>query len=157
MNITNIIQNFANFLNICWTAATPVLENRQDKAEETALHDWLQANWELLVEQPCLDIEHYLEVYGEGADIGDSSRVSYPYKLPTHYVGISSENEIKNHLTEEYLKLDKNKASFYSLVSFSDGYYHNTPPFNYVLLEDEHQKEVVVKISDVSFFALPLS
>jgi hypothetical protein len=49
------------------------------------LDDWLQANWERVVEaclQPSMDV--VLEVYGSGADCSiSSSRVWQPQRLPT--------------------------------------------------------------------------
>ena len=47
--------------------------------------DWLQANWELIVEGLLDGKNLVLEPYGDGADCnGASSRVLYPDRLPTH-------------------------------------------------------------------------
>lgn len=50
--------------------------------------DWLQANWESVVEAAIASERNiFLEVYGEGADCnGASSRVCFPSALATHQI-----------------------------------------------------------------------
>ena len=57
--------------------------------------DWLQANWELIVEGLLLPGENLaLEPYGDGADCnGTSSRVLYPNRLPSHRLVCKSLND----------------------------------------------------------------
>lgn len=64
------------------------IEVVSEAVSDEILNDWMQANWELLVEsrvcQPGLE---FLTVYGDGADCNDgSSRVWFPEALATHGV-----------------------------------------------------------------------
>lgn len=62
-----IVRNYQRFLEKSWQTFEAL---RSLYAEwESLVSDWLQANWGLLVEAlVCPDPEHFLEVYGEGAE-----------------------------------------------------------------------------------------
>lgn len=73
MQIDKAIKNFADFLNSSWLIVYPLLVERSYTSNEESINDWLQANWELLVERKVLNINEYLEVYGDGADYHGAS------------------------------------------------------------------------------------
>lgn len=80
--VDTVARKFSHFLNSSW-------ESCEDFIDTNSFHslriDWLQANWEILVEGAFFESGVALEVYGEGADCnGASSRVLYPERLPSH-------------------------------------------------------------------------
>ncbi len=151
--IDTAIRIFANFLNNSWTIIYPLLLDRDYTTNESSLNDWLQANWELLVERKILPVQEYLEIYGEGADLyGSSSRVTDTDKLPNFKVIIKSKDgkEVLDILNDELITFEA--LNFDRLVGFKDGYYVLEPVFNYVLLNDPALGlERVVELENVKF------
>lgn len=77
MNIGKAMRLFVNYLNATWNIVEPLILNRDYTSDENSRSDWIQANWELLVERKVLPLNDYLEVYGAGADFnGKSSRIT---------------------------------------------------------------------------------
>jgi hypothetical protein len=85
MEINKAVRVFASFLNASWDIVMPLLLERKYTTDESSISDWLQANWEILVEKKILKQNEYLETYSEGADYnGSSSRMNDIEALPTH-------------------------------------------------------------------------
>lgn len=154
MNINNTIKIFNNYLNSAWKITFPLLKDRFYTSDEESINDWLQANWELLVERKILDANEYLEVYGDGADFyGSSSRITDIKALPTHRVVANSLNKTQLHdiLNNETIEYDK-VLVFDRFVGFENEFYTSTPNFDYALLNDENDGiERVVSLDDISY------
>lgn len=86
MNVDEIVRNFQQFLEASWQSVESTLPLTPE-GEHFRL-DWLQANWEILVEAVIrLDGISFLEFYGEGAECnGASSRVWKPDAEATHRI-----------------------------------------------------------------------
>lgn len=153
MDLDKAIRVFSDFLNSSWIIVSQLLLNRDYTSNEDSINDWLQANWELLVERKVLRINEYLEVYGEGADYyGSSSRIADPEALPDFKVVAKSRsgNIILDILNNEQITLEN--LTFEKLVGFKNGFYILEPEFKYVLFTDDNfGLERVVKIEDVVF------
>lgn len=135
MEIDKAIKIFSDFLNKSWGIIIPLLSDRSYTTDESSKSDWLQSNWEILVERKVLQLNEYLEVYGEGADFNrESSRITDIKSLPTHYVKVLVNNE-KDVLNN--LKVGSAEYTFERLVGFRDGFYTDIPPFDFVLVQDE--------------------
>jgi len=150
-DVDKSIRVFIDFLNHSWNAAMPVLRNRDYCSDESSLNDWLQANWEFLVERAILKNGDYLEVYGEGADFnGASSRISDFKALPNFSIEVRQQGDdpITDKLNNEMVFV--NDANFVEFVSFREGFYHKEPIFDSVLLDDSGI-ERVVSINQVVF------
>ena len=130
-----------------------MLLDREYTTSEDSINDWLQANWELLVERKVLKINEYLEVYGEGADYnGASSRITDSEALPNFKVIVKSKNgdSILDVLNNEQVIL--NNAAFDKIVGFKNGFYTLEPEFQFVLITDDNLGlERVVAIGDIEF------
>ncbi len=151
MTIDKAIRVFVEFLNSSWSQVEEILMNRDYTTNEDSVDDWLQANWELLVERKILKINEYLEVYGDGADFnGESSRITDPSELPTYRVAIKAinNNKIFDYLNKEDVLL--NNVTFDKIVGFKNGFYTLKPEFKYVLIVD-NELERVLAIEDVKF------
>ena len=68
MEIDKAIRIFSDFLNSSSEIVTPLLIDRHYTSDESSIGDWLQANWEILVEKKVLKQNEYLEIYSDGAD-----------------------------------------------------------------------------------------
>lgn len=149
-NLKEKLVAFSKMLACSWKS----LESFIDKDNTGSLKlDWLQANWELLIENHC-DVGIVLEVYGDGADCnGVSSRVLYPNKLPTHRVVCKLLEEAKTYdiLNSVYLN-DSDELIFDRFVSMgNDGWYHEAPPFDKILVV-QNEVERVVELNKLDFF-----
>jgi hypothetical protein len=95
--VDDIILNFLSFLNNTQKNIGILVQgNVGNVSVQEIRNDFFQANWEILVESIiCFPGKEFLEVYGEGADCNaDSSKVSFPDRMVTHY--ISCRQEYKN-------------------------------------------------------------
>ena len=154
MHIDKAIKGFVDFLNSSWLVVYPLLVKRNYTSNEESINDWLQANWELLVERKVLNINEYLEVYGDGADYhGASSRITDIEALTTFRVIVNPKkniNIIHDILNDEYVKIEN--VTFSKIVGFEKGFYLIEPEFKYVLITDDVLgKERVVALGDIEF------
>lgn len=153
MEIDKAIRTFVDFLNSSWIIVSPLLLNRDYTSNEDSINDWLQANWELLVERKVLKVNEYLEVYGEGADYnGASSRIADPEALPNFKVIVKTKNgnSVLDILNNEQVRFEK--STFDKIVGFKNGFYTLEPEFKYVLITDDNLGlERVVAITDIEF------
>ena len=154
MNITYAIRLFSSFLNATFNIVHPLIEERSYTSDEESINDWLQSNWELLIEKKILGKDEYFEVYGNGADFyGASSRITDMEALPTHKIVVKKGRYsiAKDVLNDETIQLDNNLI-FDRLVGFEDGFYVIKSEFNHVLLNDQiHDKERVISLEGVEF------
>lgn len=135
MNIDKAIRFFSDFLNKSWETVIPLLSDRLYTSDESSKNDWIQANWELLVERKVLQLNEYLEIYGDGADFnGISSRITDVESIPTHSITVlvSDCMDILNNV-----KINAAEYLFEQLVGFKNGFYINSNPFNFVLVQDK--------------------
>lgn len=135
MDIDKAIRIFSDFLNNSWTIIFPLLTDRSYTTNESSKSDWLQSNWEILVERKVLQLDEYLIEYGDGADFyGLSCRITDIESSPTHFVRVLVQNG-KDMLNE--LDIENSEYTFERLVGFRNGFYNDVPPFDFVLAQDE--------------------
>jgi len=125
---------YAKFLSVSWE----ILEKFSEKDQSGSMKgDWLQANWEVLIEGALSDLRVVLEPYGEGADCNSySSRVLYPERVPTHnIICVPAKNKkLYDCLNEIYVTDLCNDIIFVQFVTMGkDGWYYEKPDFEYVL------------------------
>jgi len=153
MTIDEAIRIFSDFLNNSWIDVQQLLVDREYTSNEDSVNDWLQSNWEFLVERKVLKNNNYLEVYGDGADFnGGSSRITDALSLANFKIKIAPKNGISVYdvLNEEEVTLFN--SNFDKLIGFKNGFYVLEPSFNFVLLNDEKTGiERVVKLNDIEF------
>ena len=154
MEIKKTIHKFSVFLNKSWEMVSFLLENRLYTSNESSINDWLQVNWELLVEKKILGMNEYLEVYGEGADFyGKSSRITDIEALPTHKIVVVIDEGF-DILNKENIKGEE--YNFEKLVGFKNDFYNDSPFFDCVLVLDKWGNERVFYIDKVSLKLIKL-
>jgi len=153
MTTDNAIRIFSEFLNSSWTIVNQLLIGRNYTSNDDSLNDWLQSNWEFLVERKILKINDYLEVYGDGADFnGASSRITDPNAVANFKIKVISKNNkpVYDVLNEEKITLVN--TNFNKLIGFKNGFFIMEPEFNFVLLDDKNTStERVVRLNDIEF------
>ncbi len=133
-----LLDRFVHFLDISWPAMQPAFDG--DKTSTLQI-DWLQANWELIVEGGLLPNPVALRPYGDGADCnGASSRVLHPDRTESHLIVLEARQgrTLYDLLGKTTIEATKNSIVFDRFVSLRpDGWYHERPPFTHVLAEQE--------------------
>lgn len=151
MEINQAVGIFASFLNASCDIVMPLLLSREYTSDGSSIGDWLQANWEILVEKKVLKQNEYLEVYRDGADYnGASSRMNDIEAMSTHTIKVLPNNEAIDILNNEIIN-DKERLEFDRLVGFQNGFYTDQPPFDYALLADSSGMERVLSLDEITF------
>ncbi len=151
INIDDLVRNFIRLLNYYWKDLEVIIDiDHTGSLKE----DWLQANWEILVEGPLnRDKKVYLQVYGDGADLNSiSSRVIYPSALPTHSINCIPQkgNVLIDYLNQTKIEAPINGFAVDRFVSIGeDGWYYEKPPFDKILINND--TEVVLDIEALNF------
>lgn len=154
LDIDVLVRRFANFLSLSW-----------DQVKKTEVHtqtgsfviDWLQANWEMLVEGALPPKPIYLEVYGEGADCnGASSRVYHPDAVATHrVVCLPRHDTVTDLLSTNLCPLTKTGLALEQLVTMDGTWYKTAAPFDCVLVDHGGTSQVFL-LEDVKFELSPI-
>ena len=145
MNIDQAIRCFAQFLDHSWNDVIKF------NIDNESINDWLQVNWEILVERQVLQLNERLEVYGEGADLyGSSSRIIDIHALPNFRIKLIGKREqILDLLSNEEVIV--HDGTFDKLVTFKNGFYFEEPDFKFVLIRDAKDQERVFSLDGVEF------
>ena len=153
MNVDEIVRNFQRFLEASWQSVESAIPLTEEGGEDLRL-DWLQANWEILVEaviQP--DGTSILEFYGEGAECnGASSRVWKPHAEATHRICCVPKDgsEVTDLVTGR--SIEPQDLDFFGFGNPDrERFQFLHPPFNVVVLNDTEGIDFIVRLEDVRF------
>jgi hypothetical protein len=147
-NVDVTVRGFADYLSLAWAPAQTLLTGDRD-----ATDDWLQANWEFLVERTVV-AGGFLLPYGDGADCyGESNRVYQPAAIPSHAIVCQPVGpEVKDVLTNQAIRFPANGLILIDLVGPLDGgAYSLAPPFNHARVGDSIGNWFVVSLSNIEF------
>lgn len=143
-NLNFLLSTFQSFLSNSWATVETAFSGEYG---ETKKADWLQANWELLVEDGLADNSIVLLIYGDGADIGAgaSSRVTFPDLGETHHITVlSNKNAELDLLNDQLIDYSKGELIFDRLVAIkNDGWYYEEHPFDKILCLQNGKKIIV--------------
>jgi hypothetical protein len=160
MILTNeALNNFRNFLISSWSAYMACNSHLSNTEIEDRDGDWLQANWEILVEASITEPGEYLWFYGDGgADCnGMSSRVWLPAAIPTHRVVCKIKKNVicKDVLNGKEVNADEIKnMEFLQFTALTKNgkWYENALPFDYILLSPPIVVDnILISIDDIYF------
>ena len=152
MNVDEIVRKFQQFLEASWQSVENMLPLTEE-GEHLRL-DWLQANWEILVEDTLRpDTISFLEFYGEGAECnGASSRVWKPDAEATHRICCVSKDgsEVTDLVTGR--SIEPQDLEFFGFGHPDrERFLILHPPFNVVVLNDREGIDFIVRLEDVRF------
>ncbi|NQY34800.1 MAG: hypothetical protein HRT37_07525 [Alteromonadaceae bacterium] len=135
MSLDDVLSDFRKFLLLNFELMSEILSGDDDIQE--LLDDWLQANWEVIVESRLRYfklIDGFIDIYGVGADCnGSSSRVSLPDKSPISAIQI------------------KPNYILHSFGTLSNGFFVQEPPFDYVKGENANTDDLILPLHQVTF------
>jgi len=131
----------------------------KDETEEFLI-DWLQANWEMIVEASIPpEFSPRLEHYGEGADCnGISCRVWEPNAISNYQIVCVPKND---HQIIDVLsgKKVEGKLILEEFCSIRDDWYVTAPPFEYANIKVTNKSipnPCIIDINSVRFEAWPI-
>jgi hypothetical protein len=153
MTLQQLLEKYRTLLNSFWPDAQAIAK---DAGEDEWLNDWMQANWELIVEGGLSpDSSITLEIYGEGADFyGSSSRIPRPQATPTHAVRARPAPNAIDALSGQPAEFPADGLVVESFVTTRNGWYFEEPPFDHVLFND-NGLDKVLSVKQVEFFLGP--
>ncbi|RUO79862.1 hypothetical protein CWI84_09555 [Idiomarina tyrosinivorans] len=140
MSETGLILNFQNFIVSCWPHLNCIMRDLDWDNEPYFIEDWLQANWELLVEKHLGVDGVLLPSYGYEADT--SNRYKKTGTNPSHKIMCSQFNS-------------ENKYLFLSFISKNGNALSIEPPFDYLKVKDDQNNVNFIKSDGVKFYLEP--
>ena len=138
MPVNNLIINFHGFLVACWPNISKVLEQLDWDESPYFLDNWMQANWELIVEEQALESGRLLVPYGYNS----SPRCRYTCKdgKLTHRVICRKKGQLES------------RYNFLCFVSKENGVFKVEPPFDFISVEDvENGERLRLAFDEVHF------
>ncbi|MDB6081208.1 MAG: hypothetical protein JWO53_480 [Chlamydiia bacterium] len=91
VNVTEHITKFRDFLCICWPSIDSLMADHDWSNDGKFTLNWLEVNWELLVERELLCGKGFLKSFGMSPL---ASRVIFPNQKPTHAVYAKSNSHL---------------------------------------------------------------
>lgn len=149
----------------------PIIETLMDQDIDitgTLADDWIEANWELLIESYLFKVvgkQSYIQIYGEGSEIYPfSSRAFYPEQETTHKILCLPKNTdfVFDYNSNQNIKLTKDVdfyfEEFVTMDTFvSEGKIKNmsfaSEPYDYVECAINNQP-VLLKVEDCLFYVV---
>jgi hypothetical protein len=122
MSINQLIINFHSFLIACWPNLSKILEQLDWDESPYFLENWIQANWELIVEKQALESGELLVPYGYDSSSG--CRYTFKGEKLTHRVTCKKKGQ------------SESQYNFLCFVSKGDGVFKIEPPFDFIDVED---------------------
>ncbi|WP_404389399.1 hypothetical protein [Pseudoalteromonas phenolica] len=164
------IENFRSILNSGFSSILASYESYAKEADsrdrdfavcfDDYFHDWAQSNWELIVERTVCSNESSLVIYGCGSDYEAAahSRVFFHSIAPTHEITCNKGQLVTDLFTSE--GVDLLKYDFEGFVSFRDGIYDLSPPFDHILFTEKEfegcERHVVISLNGVIWSAVEI-
>lgn len=151
-DVTSDVVAFRDFMLFSWPLIE-TLKGRSPEWFEYDLGDWMQGNWEVLVESIILPGgSGCLEVYAEGADCnGASSRVFLPSAMPTHTINCElGDGEVIHISGERPEKGTSGRFEFDSFAHWKNTRLEISPPFDFVFMTLD-DGEYATKVENANF------
>ncbi len=149
--VNKVVIGFRKFLTVSWESFLKHMDSATEETREDLINDWLQMNWEVLVERIICSPSEYIEEYWNGAEInGISGRVTHPDASATHRIICKSKEGllVKDQFSGELI--NPSFFTFEKFVSKGNNKYLDTIPFDHVLLAKDNEL-YLVELSDINF------
>jgi hypothetical protein len=151
INVTGRILNFRKFLIDVWGDLDTLMEDHDWDEDGCFIDEWLQTNWEFLVERQLLKKKGVLSPFGM---IYTDTILPGKGLKPTHEIVCVP--KINVSLVDERTKkniADKSRLVFQVFLRNMDGSFGLYPPFDYAVVFSEDRKHrYLVPVKDVEFF-----
>jgi hypothetical protein len=110
MSTNQLILNFQKYILSCWPQLSVIMGNLDWDNDPYFVDNWVQANWELMVEKQLLDKEQFLPPYGY--DVKPECRHTNIGKAATHRVLVSMKGDDKKYCFLSFTSKDLNSTKF---------------------------------------------
>ena len=158
--VTECLLNFQKFLQVSWHA----LPSWIHKDQSEPINDWLQANWEVLVEYPLSSIKETKvddkETLREtGFDTITVSEMTYkPLRFygdgADGFYGRASSRMLYPELAPEWEVMVGNDLVFISFGTLNEDYFWQGHPFDMVKAERKDDREEIILLIEECRFRL---
>lgn len=153
------IEAFRRLLRDSWVAVNQVADDHAEGERSEFLANWMQANWEFLVESHVFwgDKKCTLDPYGDGAETGTpGSRIQGTDTEPTHAVAIRNRGSepLFDALTGNSISQSDEIVFDRFAASSKDGWFIEAPPFNWAVGYIK-EREVLVEVVQADFRLVP--
>ena len=167
LTLDEYIENFRKLIEMSWDHVASI-EPYPDTSPHfkplevgETLGDWLQMQWEYLVEGMLRwtgQLDGYLESYGDGTDSGFGCRYYDNDAEITHRVCVLPREgtSLPELIGGKAIPFPENGLPFDRFVTFSGGWYDSRPPLDHVLVSElptelESDYDFVFRLEDVRF------
>lgn len=153
IDITDYIISFRNFLNSSWPYLDALMENHDWDKDGNFIDDWVQANWELLIEREILGKDKYL------LPLEWNNRMFFSTKYAKYKIvcKITGDVELKDWIlkSNNYEGEELLIFGFRSSKGVSYGLY---PPFDFVEVRScEKTKVYIIPLNCCRFLLKPIA
>lgn len=158
------LRAFVKVAELCWRELASLEQNKVEREE--LFNNWLQVNWELVVER-SLRKEHpdlWLDPYGDGAD-RPGGKVLNPAARTTHRVYCRPKKGDKGVelISGNPIEFPQSGLPLEAFVSCNPGEWHRfEPPLDSVLIDQLFELEsgpdhpLVFRREEMTFYPLPI-
>lgn len=157
IDITEHIQKFRKFLNISFNyTISNIMDDHDWENDGYFIDDWMQINWEILVERELLGVNYGLTLYGVTYS-GESNL--HPNRDLDFIVITHLEEPQKDSWDQKDVPLNK-PLRFYEFMTISekDRGCHIAPPFDIACFVDESTKKLYkVPLDKVKLMLYPIN
>lgn len=169
IKLNDAIEYFRRFINESWNEVQKIAS----EYPQQWLDNWLQANFELIIEEYCNQHSKecvVLDFYGNGAEDFDAlippnmrvspQRVTFPSSPVTHTITCTPKDDRKilELYSHEAIKLTSDELVLGELVSFSEGKLQFKPEFNAIEGKTaSFNRPIYILIADLDFWLTPIS
>lgn len=144
MSVNGVILRFRDLILQAWPSILSTFEHLDWDQDPYFFDDWLQANWELLVERQILKLGQTLVPYGYGGS--PENRYRLCDKPASHMIICSANSGHSYH------------GQFLCFASKSNGNVKISPPFDFANIKDLGSKEIKsVPVGELEFDVVPMS
>lgn len=136
MNVQQLMENFQRFLVSSWESVDHCCAALDWDSDPYFTEDWLQCNWELLIERMLLSEGQFLCPYGYG--FGLKTRFTKRSESFTHYIACSGK--------------DFDGLAFQTFVAKEANMVCCRPPFDHVdLIDLKSREQITYRFQDLCF------
>lgn len=125
-DVTSHISKFRNYIAGVWHVMEELIKNHDWEKDPDFIEDWLQANWECLVEQELLGKGKYLLPFRRCAS---GKRINHPDAVPEYVIRV--EPSVITNIKGKIIDKPRRPLRLYGFSMPTEKGYKAKPPFYY--------------------------
>ena len=150
VDITTHIRKFRDFLNACWPHLDDLMADHDWDDDGRFIDDWMQVNWELLVERELLGKQRFLTPL---STFYSRARITSPHQKANYIVYAKSDKQLFDMRQPGVLLPQDKTLRLYSFCKRLKNGFGLYPPFDLAdVVVDSTKKSYIVPFDDVRFY-----